>query len=816
MSVQLAANDVLYPGGTPYYVLFQPKGGTPYPEYWAVNEGGPWTIGQVKQITNPTPGLTINTLQHGTATPPSNGLGNNGDFYLQTATECLYGPKVSSAWPTPCLSLIGVAGSSGSTGPVGPPVTFRNAWSSAIAYAVGDAVSLAGSSYIATASNINHTPPNASFWGVLAQLGASGAPGAVGGVGPVGAVGSTGPQGNPGLQGVAGSAATVAVGTTSTGTAAVTNSGSSSAAVLNFTVPQGTAGTNGTNGVVSQLQNTGTPVTPRAKFNIAHGVNTTVVATDNGIDTTTFTIDSNAGGGSGAPNVPGSCGSGATTSCVVTITSLNINTLDSAIALCHNTAGFFTPTISSTSGSSPINTVTLGYSSASGVVCTVNSNGGAGPAGASGSNGSNGSAATVAVGTTTTGPAAVSNSGSSSAAVLNFTVPQGVAGSTGPQGNPGVQGIAGAAATVAVGTTSSGAAAVSNSGSPSAAVFNFTVPTGAVGATGSVGTSGANGNTVLNGSSAPGGGTGVNGDYYLLNGNCIYGPKASGAWPGSCTSLIGPAGAVGGTGAAGNTVLSGFGSPVGGNNLDFYIDKNVPCIYGPKASGIWPLTCTPLVGPAGPAGTNGTNGIAGATGPSGPASLTPTGTGLAHVTGGALDGTAYSLASGDIPANAAPTSGSAGGLLTGSGLAGAVLLYSGARQTVLVQGGSVGPFLITLPPYSAQIASLSGLETLSNKTVDGISPTILGYLANLTADLQTTLNLKQPIITTGAATSYLAADLSIKQSCGGCTLNVPVCWSGTAFYTSGCVSGGGALSWAALTSGSWSTLTSSAWSTLHL
>jgi hypothetical protein len=88
--------------------------------------------------------------------------------------------------------------------------------------------------------------------------------------------------------------------------------------------------------------------------------------------------------------------------------------------------------------------------------------------------GDTGTAATVAVGTTTTGAAgtnaAVSNSGTTSAAVLNFTIPQGVKGD---------------AATLAVGTTTTGAAgtnaAVSNSGTTSAAVLNFTVPKGDTG-----------------------------------------------------------------------------------------------------------------------------------------------------------------------------------------------------------------------------------------------------------------------------------------------------------------------------------------------
>ncbi len=54
------------------------------------------------------------------------------------------------------------------------------------------------------------------------------------------------------LRGAAGAAATVSVGsvtTTAAGTqATVTNSGTASAAVLNFTIPQGAAGANGTGG----------------------------------------------------------------------------------------------------------------------------------------------------------------------------------------------------------------------------------------------------------------------------------------------------------------------------------------------------------------------------------------------------------------------------------------------------------------------------------------------------------------------------------------------------------------------------------------
>jgi hypothetical protein len=71
----------------------------------------------------------------------------------------------------------------------------------------------------------------------------------------------------------------------------------------------------------------------------------------------------------------------------------------------------------------------------------------------------------------------------------------GGAGPTGPQGPAGLQGNAGPAATIAVGTTTTGApgsnASVSNSGSSSAATFNFTIPRGDVGPQGPPGPAGS-------------------------------------------------------------------------------------------------------------------------------------------------------------------------------------------------------------------------------------------------------------------------------------------------------------------------------------
>ena len=106
--------------------------------------------------------------------------------------------------------------------------------------------------------------------------------------------------------------------------------------------------------------------------------------------------------------------------------------------------------------------------------------------GEQGEPGQDGAAATITVGTVTTLPAGtdatVENAGTSSAAVFNFGIPQGDKGEQGEKGDTGNPGEAGKAATIAVGTTTNlvpgSSATVTNSGTDSAAVFNFGIPRG--------------------------------------------------------------------------------------------------------------------------------------------------------------------------------------------------------------------------------------------------------------------------------------------------------------------------------------------------
>jgi hypothetical protein len=93
-------------------------------------------------------------------------------------------------------------------------------------YAVNDGVTFAGSTYLAQQAGANAEPDvSPQSWAVLAQSG---------GLGPMGAQGA---------------AATVTVGTVMTlpagASATVTNTGTAQAAVLNFGIPQGTAGVPG-------------------------------------------------------------------------------------------------------------------------------------------------------------------------------------------------------------------------------------------------------------------------------------------------------------------------------------------------------------------------------------------------------------------------------------------------------------------------------------------------------------------------------------------------------------------------------------------
>jgi hypothetical protein len=145
-----------------------------------------------------------------TETVPDPSLGDDNQYALQATTGKLW-QKTGGTW-----NFIGIQKGFG----------LPAAWNSATAYLAFDVVSLNGTSYVCILANTNQTPPNATYWTVLAGVG---------------------------------TAATVAVGTVTTGAggsaAAVTNAGTSGAAVLNFTIPQG-IGYGGTSSTSLAIANT--------------------------------------------------------------------------------------------------------------------------------------------------------------------------------------------------------------------------------------------------------------------------------------------------------------------------------------------------------------------------------------------------------------------------------------------------------------------------------------------------------------------------------------------------------------------------------
>ena len=115
------------------------------------------------------------------------------------------------------------------------------------------------------------------------------------------------------------------------------------------------------------------------------------------------------------------------------------------------------------------------------------------------------------------------------------------------------------------------------------------------------------GNTILYGTAAPTT-EGVDGNFYIrTTTSFIYGPKAGGVWPAGA-SLVG---------ANGKSLLTGTVDPTTeGADGDSYFNTASKTYFGPKAAGVWPAGI-PLGG-----------------------FTSPTGTGLASITGGALDGAA--------------------------------------------------------------------------------------------------------------------------------------------------------------------------------
>jgi hypothetical protein len=126
----------------------------------------------------------VNTILNGKGAPKSS-LGSNGDFYIDTRSLLLYGPKSKGKWPAP-QSMQGPTGASGSDGKNG---------------ADGKAISNASIN-----SGVKGEQGEKGEKGEQGLPGVAGAPGSAGAMGPAGPAGAVGPAGSNGSNGSNGAA----------------------------------------------------------------------------------------------------------------------------------------------------------------------------------------------------------------------------------------------------------------------------------------------------------------------------------------------------------------------------------------------------------------------------------------------------------------------------------------------------------------------------------------------------------------------------------------------------------------------------------
>ena len=139
----------------------------------------------------------VNTILNGKGAPKSS-LGIDGDFYIDTRSLLIYGPKVKGKWPTPqsIQGPTGPSGSDGRNGSDGKSATNSN---------VNNA---AGPQGVAGPQGPQGEKGEQGLPGAMGAAGLPGAAGAPGSAGPAGASGSTGAQGVAGPAGPQGETGT--------------------------------------------------------------------------------------------------------------------------------------------------------------------------------------------------------------------------------------------------------------------------------------------------------------------------------------------------------------------------------------------------------------------------------------------------------------------------------------------------------------------------------------------------------------------------------------------------------------------------------
>ena len=602
-------------------------------------------------------GLAGNTLWHGTGAPGAS-LGGPGDFYLDAATDRLYGPR-TGAWPTVSTLVAGPQGSQGDQGAPGAAGVSGPAGGPGPTGSRGPRGATGGQGAV-------------GFQGSQGSAGLQGAQGPTGPTGPTGATFTSG-SGDPGQMGVTGAAGDYYLDTANNSLYGPWAHGWPTAGVP-LVGPMGTAGAAGPAGPPGAMGVPGAPglpgsAGPQGSPGPAGALGPQGLAGAVGAPGATVRT------GTGDPTQLGVAGATGDYYFNVANNSLYGPWAGAWPATGLALAGTQGPTGPGGPAGSP---GALGLPGLPGAPGAPGPQGPAGPAGQAGTQGAAGDTgprgATLFSGAgdpTQTGVSGATGDfyldtsthslyGPFATAWPGTGIPlagsqggTGAAGSAGPQGLPGLRGNPGAPG-------------------PDGAPGSPGLP-GPAGAQGTAGPAGARGATFSGGVGNPtqAGVAGAAGDYYLdTTDSSLYGPWA-GQWPTQGLALAGTPGAAGAmgpagpqgvpgrpgnagaagpdgnpgipgaqgpagapglagpTGARGATFSSGVGNPtqvgVAGAAGDYYLDTASGSLYGPWASA-WPATGLPLAGtqgatgatgPVGPQGTPGRQGGLGVPGPDG-------------------------------------------------------------------------------------------------------------------------------------------------------------------------------------------------------
>jgi hypothetical protein len=347
------------------------------------------------------------------------------------------------AGPAGASGPAGPAGTIGATGPQGPPVTFQGGWLIGTPYALGDAVSYAGSAYIALTANLGRQPDTSpQYWGLLAAAGAAGPAGATGPTGLQGPAGYSGQQGPIGPQGLAGPAGATGPQGPIGVSGPAGQAGPAGASGLPGIIYQGAYSSAANYGLNDSVTYQGSTYISLAASNVGNTPSQSpafwsVLAAQGAVGAAGAAGPTGLQGPAGTSGTPGATGAqGPAGPAGANGMSYRGAWTPSAGYAVNDAVSFDGTTYIAQSGNT--SNQPDQYPQTWAVLAQA---GGAGPTGPAGSSGA---AATIAIGTVTTvspgTQASVTNTGSSSNAVLNFTIPQGAAGSSGSGGNTGNSG----------------------------------------------------------------------------------------------------------------------------------------------------------------------------------------------------------------------------------------------------------------------------------------------------------------------------------------------------------------------------------------